>query len=174
MPEEFFDLVDENNNLLGVTKSRSQVHKDGDWHRTVHMYVCNEKGEYLVHLRSKDKDLHPNKWSACFGGHVRTGAGYDQTVVTELYEEIGLQVPIHDFTPGKIHSYDGATNREFVKIYYYTYTGDIKGLRFNDNEVVEVKWMTPVNINNVYEKDPSLWTPSTKRFSDRIFEATNL
>ena len=34
---EFFDIVDENGNELGFKKERSEVHRDGDWHKGVHI-----------------------------------------------------------------------------------------------------------------------------------------
>lgn len=143
MPEELFDIVDENNNPLGITKARIRVHKDGDWHRVVHIYVSNNNGEYLVHFRSPYKDLNPTKWDTRFGGHVAAGSDYDTTAITELSQEIGLNVGVSDLIPGKIHKYDGGTNREFVKQYFYTFDGDIADLKFNYGEVAEVKWMLP-------------------------------
>jgi hypothetical protein len=31
--DEYLDVVDENNHLTGQTKPKSEVHRDGDWHR---------------------------------------------------------------------------------------------------------------------------------------------
>ena len=35
MSSELFDIVDENNIPLNITKERSLVHNDGDWHNSV-------------------------------------------------------------------------------------------------------------------------------------------
>jgi isopentenyldiphosphate isomerase len=163
MSEELFDLVDENNKSLGITKSRAQVHKDGDWHRVVHIYVSNNKGGYLVHLRSPYKDLNPTKWDTRFGGHVAAGSNYDATAVLELNQEIGLEIAITDLTPGQIHKYDGGTNREFVKIYFYTFKGDISDLKFNDGEVAEVKWMLPEYIIKAAKENRNKWVSSARK-----------
>lgn len=168
MAEELFDIVDKNNNLLGITKPRSQVHKDGDWHRVVHVYVTNNKGEVLVHLRSPNKDLNPTKWDARFGGHVVAGNDYDETAVTELYQEIGLQVSIDDLKAGNVHKYDGVTNREFVKIYFYTFNGNISDLKFNDGEVIDLKWMSPNEIVQAAEESPEKWITSARNITNII------
>ena len=79
MEKEYLDLVDENNNLTGEKELRSVVHSTGLWHRTVHIYFfrkINNIFEFLVHLRSKDKDLRPNCWDTRFGGHIKAGGGY--------------------------------------------------------------------------------------------------
>ena len=90
---ELFDLYDENNKPLGITKERSLVHKDGDWHRTAHIYIINKQGQFLVHLRSAQIDFCANCWDACFGGHVASGLNYEQTAVQELEEESVLKLP---------------------------------------------------------------------------------
>ena len=97
MQEELLEIMDENNQPLGFSKLRSQVHKDGDWHRVVHIYVTNNVGEFLVHLRSPNKDLNPGKWDTRFGGHVKAGSDYDDSAITELFEEIGLRVKVGFF-----------------------------------------------------------------------------
>lgn len=43
--EEYFDALDENGNLTGVKKLRKEVHRDGDWHRTVHIWIINNDNE---------------------------------------------------------------------------------------------------------------------------------
>lgn len=45
---EYFDIVDENNNLTGKTEEREIVHTTGLWHREVAVWVINEKGELLL------------------------------------------------------------------------------------------------------------------------------
>jgi len=76
MPEEYLEIVNENNDLISRVEPRSFVHSTGLWYRTVHIYFfrkSNKKIEFLVHLRAKTKDLNPNKWDARFGGHIKSG-----------------------------------------------------------------------------------------------------
>ncbi|MFA5886505.1 MAG: NUDIX domain-containing protein [Patescibacteria group bacterium] len=164
MNEELFDIYDEQNKPLGMTKSRSIVHKDGSWHRVVHIYVINDQGQYLVHLRSPYKDLHPNCWDARLGGHVVAGMDYDQTAIEELKQEIGITVSLNNLISSKIHKSDNGTNREHSKIYFYKYNGELTDLQFNDNEVVEVKWMSPDDIIKSIEQNPQIWTTTIKGF----------
>lgn len=35
--KEYFDVLDENGNLTGRKKLRSEVHRDGDWHKATRL-----------------------------------------------------------------------------------------------------------------------------------------
>lgn len=37
MAEEMIDIYDESNNFTGIQKMKSEVHKDGMWHRNAHI-----------------------------------------------------------------------------------------------------------------------------------------
>ena len=124
---------DSNNISLGLTKSRALVHEDGDWHRTVHIYVKNKQGNILVHLRSPNKDSHPNKWDARFGGHVSKGISYNEAAKKELEEEIGIKVLGADLKMVGIYSSDHGKNKEHVQVYFLLFEGSLKDLNFSDN-----------------------------------------
>lgn len=68
-PEEYFDVLDENGEKTGRTKLRREVHRDGDWHRTVNIFVV--KGdEVLLQKRCAAKDSYPGMWDISCGGHI--------------------------------------------------------------------------------------------------------
>ena len=60
MADELIDVYDENNNPLNLTKKRSEVHREGDWHCSAHVWLYNFKGEILLQLRAKEKDFAPS------------------------------------------------------------------------------------------------------------------
>ena len=72
-PEEYFDILDEHGNKTDRIKPRSEVHRDGDWHRAVHIWIINNQGEILLQRRAPDKDTHPNFWDISVGGHLQAG-----------------------------------------------------------------------------------------------------
>jgi isopentenyldiphosphate isomerase len=165
--EEYLDIVDENNNITGEKKLRSLIHKDGLWHRTVHIYYFmkkNNKYYFLVHLRSKYKDLCPNMWDTRFGGHLKSGQDVKQTLISELEEEIGLRADINKFIPGPILKRDDFPNNEFTYVYYYQGQENISGLKFIDNEVQEVKWFSARDIVEGIKNNSNDWAPSLEGF----------
>lgn len=167
MLDEYLDIVDENNNETGQNRLRSLVHKDGLWHRTVHIYYFIKKNDeyyFLIHLRSKEKDLSPNKWDTRFGGHLKSGQNIENTLLSELEEEIGLKADLNSFIPGNIRKKENFPNNEFNYIYYYQGIENLNNLKFLDNEVQEVKWLSANNILKELKNNSSNWAPSLESF----------
>jgi isopentenyldiphosphate isomerase len=174
---EYLDVLDSEGNQTGVSKARSEIHASGDWHATVHVYICRSvqnEIEFLVHLRSATKDSCPNMWDTRFGGHVQTGETSDATAVSELAEEIGITAKSHSLKKGRVHKHDGYPNCEFATSYYYFADLDIAQLKFNDGEVQMVKWMPASQIKSNIESTPKLWAAGLKGFIETCEEAKEL
>lgn len=169
MTEEFLDIVDENNNLTGESVPRSKIHAEGIWHRTVHIYLFrknNSEIEFLVHHRSPFKDLNPNKWDTRFGGHIKSGTNLKEAVKSEVKDEIGLDIEYDKLIEGDWRKRDKFPNREFTKVYFLEFRGDLSDLKFNDGEVQEVKWMNVKEIKNLMAGDPEKWSASIAGFTE--------
>ena len=96
--DEPFDLCDQDGNLLGSVKSRREVHRDGDWHRALHLWVIlRGEGDPRVVLqrRSLAKDTHPGLVDVSVAGHLRAGES-EGDALREADEEIGLIVALAD------------------------------------------------------------------------------
>jgi isopentenyl-diphosphate delta-isomerase type 1 len=97
MPEELFDVVDEQDRVVRQAP-RSEVHA-GHWlHRASHIFVFNSRGELLVHRRSATKDECPLLYTSSASGHLAAGEGYEIAAVRELQEELGLTSPVEFLT----------------------------------------------------------------------------
>lgn len=97
-PAEPFDLVDRDGRPLGVAKPRALVHRDGDWHRSVHLWVVlrGPAGDrVLLQRRSAAKDTHPSKVDVSVAGHLRAGESVEDGF-REAEEEVGLRVRAAD------------------------------------------------------------------------------
>ena len=180
MAEELLDIVDENNDLTGENALRSKIHAEGIWHRTVHIYLFrknNNEVEFLVHLRSPFKDLHPNCWDTRFGGHIKSGLTLEEGVKAELEEEIGLDADGYELIEGEWRKRNIMPNREFTKTYFLEYPGDIADLKFNDGEVQEIKWLSIQEIKDSLTKNPEIWSGNINGFteiSNYLLEKINL
>jgi isopentenyldiphosphate isomerase len=91
--DELFDILDAEGNPTGMVKPRGLVHRDGDWHRGLHVWVhgFTDEGEpfVLFQRRSMSKDTWPGKLDVAVGGHYRAGESLEETL-RETEEEIGL------------------------------------------------------------------------------------
>jgi isopentenyldiphosphate isomerase len=92
-PDEPFDVITADGRPTGRIKPRAAVHRDGDWHRAVHVWVAglDDRGApFLVfQRRSPNKDTCPNRFDATVGGHYRAGETLAETL-REVEEEVGI------------------------------------------------------------------------------------
>lgn len=93
-PAEMFDVLTAAGTPTGTSKRRDAVHRDGDWHAAVHVWVYGHDiaGPYLAfQRRGRHKDTQPLLLDATVGGHIRSGESVDATL-REVEEEIGRRV----------------------------------------------------------------------------------
>jgi len=93
-PDERFDVVTPEGEPTGIVKRRADVHRDGDWHRALHVWVygCDAQGPYLLlNQRGRHKDTWPLALDVTVGGHLAAGESVEQAY-REVEEEIGIRV----------------------------------------------------------------------------------
>ncbi len=90
MSDEIFEIVDENNKVIGTAK-RSECHGNPALiHRTVHVIVFHPDGRMLLQKRSMLKDIQPGKWDTAVGGHLMPGEDFEIAGRREMQEELGV------------------------------------------------------------------------------------
>ncbi|KKW44272.1 MAG: NUDIX family hydrolase [Parcubacteria group bacterium GW2011_GWA2_56_7] len=173
--EERIVIVDEHNSPIGDEK-KSVVHREGIWHRTVHIYYIRKRSggfDFLVHLRAKNKTHCPNMWDTRFGGHVKSTQSILEAAQDKMREEVGLTMEPSELIEGPVTrsvSHQG-TNREFNYIFFYQGTEDTRQLVFEDDEVQEVKWMSDKEIACSIENEPDVWAGSLETFQNVLASA---
>jgi isopentenyldiphosphate isomerase len=98
--DELFDVLNEDGSPAGYARPRGEVHRDGLWHRSLHIWVylvANDRTGVLFQRRSKTKDTWPAALDVTVGGHVRAGETISDTV-REAAEEIGVALRPADLT----------------------------------------------------------------------------
>lgn len=97
--DELFDILDAAGNPTGMAKPRGEVHRDGDWHRGLHVWVYGHGAgghpRVLFQRRSMSKDTWPGALDVTVGGHFRSGETLAETL-RETEEEIGLKAGVND------------------------------------------------------------------------------
>ena len=144
---EFFDILDDSGRPTGSTKARELVHKDGDWHKAVHIWIVNDKDEILLQKRSPNKDSNPNMWDVSSAGHLSAGDDSLTGAMREIKEELGLDIPPAQFTfLGTLKDAQRYTptfiNNEFNDIYLLRISPKLDQIVIQKEEIAEVKYVT--------------------------------
>ena len=99
--EELLPIWCEGGQDSGQANNKQAVHQKGQWHPTVQVWLQRQKSpsatEWLLQLRSKEKDNYPNCWDISAAGHVRAGETIIQAARRELHEELGLSLTAESF-----------------------------------------------------------------------------
>lgn len=86
---ERVDVIDDAGNTIGIV-TRREMRQNRLPHRCTYVLVFNSAGELFVHLRTPIKDVYPSYWDICVGGVLAAGETFDQGVLREIEEEIGI------------------------------------------------------------------------------------
>lgn len=149
---EFLDIVNENGEPTGMQKERSLVHRDGDLHRTSHVWLVRQRQgrtELLLQKRCPDKDSYPECYDISSAGHIPAGDGFLESAVRELKEELGLDaLPFELVYCGtrRICWSDEFHGRPFLdnqvsNVYLLFRDIEAASVRFQESEISEVKWL---------------------------------
>jgi isopentenyl-diphosphate delta-isomerase type 1 len=149
MSREIFDVVNERDEVIGQ-QERSEVHRQGLMHRSVHVLVFNAAGQVFLQKRSMTKDRQPGLWDSSASGHVDAGEDYDACAVRELREEIGLQLSA---TPQRLFKFAACaeTDQEHVWVYQCEAEGPF---RLHPEEIERGGWFASAEVTRWMAERP--------------------
>ena len=164
MGEEFFDVVDENDGVIGRA-ARRDVHARGLWHRAVHVLVFDAAGRTFLQKRSMAKDMSPGCWDAACSGHLDSGEGYDVAAARELGEEIGVRVTTDELTRWLRVEACAQTGWEFLWVYRLRHEGPFV---LHPDEIERGEWVLPKALTARMLEKPEEFTPAFRLIWERI------
>jgi isopentenyl-diphosphate delta-isomerase len=122
MHMSYFDVVNEEDSLLGHTASYDEVFAKGLWHRGVHVLIYTPDRQIVMQKRSPSLAYHPGEVEVSVGGGVDAGETPLQAAVREVAEELGLAL-----SPEKLHyigktKYNHVTKTQLHRTFIYSYS----------------------------------------------------
>lgn len=150
---EFFDIVDENDKVIGKISSQIQNTVKPSQLRFINIILINNNKEILVPKRSSNRRIFPNCYDFSVGGHVNSGEEYIEAAYRELKEELGIMdVELQEiayFSPFK------SSSNTFQKVYTLKYDNPVTNY---DHEGIEkLYYMTKKEIIELIQQKPEMF-----------------
>lgn len=144
---EMVDKLDNKRQMLNRTTERSEK-IEGEYRQSVHTWIMNSKGEFLIQKRSPNKKTFPNMWSQT-GGGVDEGETTLQAALRECNEELGVSIDLNNIE--LILSFK--RKFDFVDVWLVKQDIDISNIVLQEEEVSEVKWSSIDEIRELMKTD---------------------
>ncbi|MCK5815930.1 MAG: NUDIX domain-containing protein [Flavobacteriaceae bacterium] len=176
MEDEFIDILNDDLSFL-KTCLKSEAHKHGYLHASVHVWFYTVNGEILLQKRSPNKIAFPNLWDVSVAGHISTGETAIASAVREIKEEIGLNILLKDLEYIGLHRELHQHTNDFIDnevhyIYLSKLSTNINQLTIQEEELSAIKL---INIHTFSEalKEPnheSIYVPHHPTYYSFIFD----
>ena len=173
MSDELFDVVDENDRVIGAAPRR-EVHAKKLTHRAVHILVHDAAGRLFLQRRSLSKDTFPGCWDSSCSGHVDAGETYLEAATRELGEELGWRDSSPTLRPLLKLPSSPVTGYEFIEVFLL---GPLAGpFTLHPEEISEGRWIEPAELTRWMESAPEvfasalhhLWTQHRKAILSNV------
>lgn len=145
MADEFWDLFDRNGNNLNSPIKRGDPIPEGCFHRIIHIWIQNEKGEFLIQRRASHLKWYGGRWATTTGSIVAGQFDFLAEAYRELQEELSLSV-MDIFLEYEKELIIGNSIVSLYKAILPSYK--LQKIKLNE-EVSEIKWMTISKIKHL-------------------------
>jgi isopentenyl-diphosphate delta-isomerase len=151
-------IVNEQDEIIGV-KERKEVTLE-DIYRIASLWVTDTEGNILLARRAFDKAHDPGKWGPAVAGTVEEGETYEDNIIKEAEEELGLKnVKLQMGVKTRSES----SWRYFAQEFLLTLPKGFNDFKIEKKEVAEVKWFSVAELKNLIKENPDEFLKGVKR-----------
>lgn len=143
MTDEFIDILNVDLSFQ-KTALKSEAHKYGWLHASVHIWFYTLDDKLLFQKRSLDKISFPDVWDVSVAGHIGAGESPELSALREIEEEIGLKIRIADLTSIGVYREKHVVNENYIDneihyIYKCFLRVPIRELKIQQEELTDLK-----------------------------------
>ena len=157
MKEEFLEVYSPEGTKTGQKKSKSEIHRKGLFHSTVHVWIFTDEGNILIQKRSKKKELNPGVWDVSVAGHIKFNENIKKAAKRETLEETGININTKDLLKigvyRSINIHPTAIDKEFFHTYILKIDKNSINLDFKNNEVDDLKFISIEEMESLIKKE---------------------
>lgn len=121
---------------------------EGEFKQSMHIWIMNKNGEFLIQKRSEEKRVFPGMWSIT-GGGVDVGETTLQTVIRECKEELSIDVDMDKLELMMMFR----TKKDFTDVWLLRQDIEIDNIKLQEEEVSEVKWISDSDLRKMIEEN---------------------
>ena len=152
-------IVDENDKIIGH-KKRGTLKKE-DIYRVSALWITNSNRKVLLARRHHTKSHHPGKWGPAVAGTVDEGETYEENIIKEAEEELGIRnikpkMGPKTKTDNKYH--------HFTQWYTLSINKNINEFKIQKDEVEDIKWFSPEELRKQLQENPEEFIPTMKKY----------
>jgi len=144
---ESWDIYNQYRKKTGKTHLRGEKMKTGDYHLVVHLWIINDKNEFLIQKRQPWKQF-PNMWDCAAAGSAVFNDSSIEAILRETKEEIGI-----DINPDNL---DFLFSIKFLvgfdDVYLYKENINLEDLHLQYEEVADAKWVSKENLKELIKQ----------------------
>ena len=157
MKEEFLEVYSPEGTKTGQKKSKSEIHRKGLFHSTVHVWIFTNEGNILIQKRSKKKELNPGVWDVSVAGHIKFNENIKKAAKRETLEETGININTKDLLKigvyRSINIHPTAIDKEFFHTYILKIDKNSINLDFKNNEVDDLKFISIEEMESLIKEE---------------------
>ncbi|MGH4137889.1 NUDIX hydrolase [Clostridium sp.] len=159
---ELWDIYDKNRQKTGRTHERGRDMLTGDYHLVIHVWIINDKGEFLIQKRQPWKEGYPDMWDCSVAGSAILGDTSEKAAIRETKEELGIDL---DMSKSEL-LFTVEFSRGFDDIWLVRQNVDINDIKLQYEEVADAKWVVASEIRELILKGEFI----AHDYIEKIFE----
>jgi len=142
--DELIDILTPDGKPTGKTALKSEAHKNGWFHATVHIWFYTSDKKILLQQRAFTKKVFPGLWDISVAGHIAAGEDILTAAKREVFEELGLPITEEELHKigTRIHHVEhknGIIDNEYHHVFIAELKSSVEKLILQKDEVEGVK-----------------------------------
>ena len=175
MREEFLEIYSPHGKKTGQKESKFNIHLNGFFHATVHVWIFTRNGNILIQKRSKKKELNPGIWDVSVAGHVEFDESIKKAAKREAFEEIGININTKNLLKIGVYKSINIHPKVIDKEFHHTYVLEVDDglidINHKNQEVDDLKFISIIEMENLIKKrNKKIFIGKNREYYQDVFE----
>lgn len=163
--DENIEILLPNGSFSGISVAKSEAHRKGILHATVHVWLYTRTGKVVLQQRSHTKNTFPGLWDVSVAGHIAYKEHLLSAAIRETKEELDLNLDASDlkkvgvFTEKHHHPIPAIIDNEMHHVYCSLLPCELHNLTRQQTEVAAIQLVSLETLENWVQKKEEQLVP---------------